>query len=346
MTFGRRVPFGIFIPVAMFAAAAALWTFVWYSAASRARDALTQWRAEFATQGRKLACAREQGGGFPFRLEFRCADPVLRMPVGGDTYVATAATLTAVAKAYDTQHMIFEINAPLRLERNGDAQPLISAEAGMIRASLELDNGRASRLSAVLPAWHAIVAGEGETASLIGAQAGEVHMRARPGEDAIDIAVSADDAHFPDHEKSATGARINVEHINLVTVINRPVKTSLADMESWLGKWRDGGGVADVRRMFFDSAYLTGEGAGTVNLTPNGQIEGALKVRFTRLDQFAEALLTRGVISDNDRKLLRTAVGLFAKSTNGQKSATLPVRIRDGQIYFGPVKVATLPALM
>lgn len=129
-------------------------------------------------------------------------------------------------------------------------------------------------------------------------------------------------------------------------MINRPVKTSLADMESWLGKWRDGGGVADVRRMFFDSAYLTGEGAGTVNLTPNGQIEGALKVRFTRLDQFTEALLTRGVISDNDRKLLRTAVGLFAKSANGQKSATLPVRIRDGQIYFGPVKVATLPALM
>ena len=81
-------------------------------------------------------------------------------------------------------------------------------------------------------------------------------------------------------------------------------------------------------------------------MTPQDQLEGALNVRFIKLNQFAEALASRGVISDRDGQLLRGAVGLFAKSTNGLKSVTLPVRIRDSEVYMGPVKVAKVPALM
>lgn len=355
MAIGRRVSFGVFVPMAMLAVAALLWTLVWYSAATRTRVALADWRAEFATQGGELICAHEDSGGYPFRLEFRCTDPVVRISTGAVGYVVTAKKLIAVAQAYDTQHMIFEINAPFRLERGSTGmQPLASAESGVVRTSLEFEDGRASRLSTVFPAWRAVLDGVGAAgpaggiAQVIGAQSSELHIRARPGEDAIDIAISAVDAYFPDPVPGEldNAERVNVERINLVTVINKPQTIRLSNLDTWLGRWRDGGGVADVRRLSFDSKHLSGEGAGAVNLTPEGQLEGALKVRLTKLDQFAEVLETRGIISDSDGELLRGAVGLFSKSINGQKSVTLSVRIRDGQVYLGPVKVVTLPALM
>ena len=56
-------------------------------------------------------------------------------------------------------------------------------------------------------------------------------------------------------------------------------------------------------------------------------------------------LVNQGNIRESDANLLMGAVDLFAKSINGEKMVTLPVSIRGGDIYLGPVKAARLPAL-
>jgi hypothetical protein len=66
-------------------------------------------------------------------------------------------------------------------------------------------------------------------------------------------------------------------------------------------------------------------------------------MRLTRLDRFVHDLESRAVLSPTEADLLEGAAQLLATDVDGQKAATLPVRIRDGEVWLGPVKIWVLP---
>src|SRR5512145_1228683 len=49
------------------------WTALWFYAAARARTEIAAWRERESQAGRFYDCASELIGGFPFRIEWRCA---------------------------------------------------------------------------------------------------------------------------------------------------------------------------------------------------------------------------------------------------------------------------------
>jgi len=340
----RRIPPSVFIPVALLAAAAALWSYVWLAAASSARDAMAAWRGNMAAQGAQLACTREDTGGYPFRLEFDCIDALVTVTAPGASYRLSAARLALVAQAYDRGHIIAELEAPVRLERTGDsAARLAEIEAGMVRSSFELSAGRMARASVVLPAWRAMPGRDAASGAAFMSGGGEVHLRRRSGDDAVDIALSAERVTFAG---PVAGKPVELRSVDLVATVNRPQPISLETASTWLARWYEAGGVADIRRLSFDSEIVSGEGAGSVNLTAAGALEGALNLRLARLDRLVAALETGGVIRAGEARLLTGAVDIFAQTQGGRKSVTLPLRIREGEVWLGPVKIAALPTVM
>jgi hypothetical protein len=213
----------------------------------------------------------------------------------------------------------------------------------VIRASVERRGGRVARVSVEFPASIVTAEGSGAEPVRFGTGGGQAHFRARPQDDALDAAIRAKSLWL---DNPATSLAIKLAHTDFVGIINKPQGLRLDDAVGWLRRWQAAGGVLDVKRLAFESEELSGEGVGTAHLTEGGMIEGALNVRFLKLDRFVAALESRGVITGNDVTLIKGAVGLFAQRVNGQSSVTLPVRLRDGQVHLGPVKVATLPPVM
>jgi hypothetical protein len=305
---------------------------------------MAAWRGDMAAQGGELDCGREETGGYPFRLEFDCIDALVTITVPGASYRLSAARLALVAQAYDSGHIIAELEAPVRLERTGDnAAGLAEIEAGRMRSSFELADGRLARAAVVLPAWRAMSDGDAAATAAFVSGGGELHLRKRAEDDAVDIALSAESTAFPG---PVAGDPIELRRVDLVATVNRPQPISLETASSWLARWHGAGGVADIRRLSFESEIVSGEGAGSVNLTAQGALEGALNLRLARLDRLVAALETGGVIRSGEARLLTGAVNIFAQSQGGRKSVTLPLRIRDGEVWLGPVKIAALPTVV
>ncbi len=75
----RRRLWPVFVPLTLLVALAAVWIGLWFYAAAAAETALAGWRAREAKAGRIYECGSERIGGFPFRIEVRCASPSVEL---------------------------------------------------------------------------------------------------------------------------------------------------------------------------------------------------------------------------------------------------------------------------
>lgn len=339
----RRIPFGALAPISLFVAAAITWSVAWYLKVAAVEDGLAAWRADLAARGTALACAEESIGGYPFRFEFNCDRAEVTIGVGDGSYRLAAAAVRAVALVYDLENAIVEIDAPVILASAAPgARTIARAGAGTLRSSFEIVAGHLSRLSLVAPSLE-LAPVAADPSAVITASDSELHVRARPDADAVDIAVKTGPASYV---LPAGRGRIEVASTNVVAIVNHPPETRLVTLDTWLERWRAAGGVADVTRLTFDAPELGGDGAGVVSLSDSGHLEGALNARLTKLDAFTDSLEANGVIDDGAATILRAAVGALGAGPGGGPAVALPVRIRDGAIHIGPVKVATLPPLI
>ncbi len=309
----------------------------------RVQDNVLSWRSYMAERGVDVTCMDESVGGYPFRITFECSQPEFVIRTRDSQIRFIGAGLIVVAQAYDSDHMIAELKTPVQIDTSLDENGIaISIPSGTVRTSAKLVNGRLGELSAVLPAIKIMMGAGREEIAEYGANASEIHWRVRPRDDALDVALNVDQPYLR-NKSSKTATQLN--HIEAVVIVNHPVSVSFDTLAIWLKSWRENGGVADVTRLEFDSKYLSGEGAGTISLEAENLITGAFRVNFFKLDRFVSMLVNQGNIRESDANLLMGAVDLFAKSINGEKMVTLPVSIRGGDIYLGPVKAARLPAL-
>src|SRR6266540_3868075 len=62
------------LPLALVVVLALGWTGFWYYAATVAEQKIAELRARGARAGYRVDCGRQTIGGFPFRIELRCAE--------------------------------------------------------------------------------------------------------------------------------------------------------------------------------------------------------------------------------------------------------------------------------
>src|SRR5205085_11506229 len=110
LTSGRIWP--IAVPIA-FIVLAVVWIGFWFFAASKTQATITQWREREGRAGRIYACANQEIGGFPFRVEVKCADPSVELRSNPHPLSVTAAGLLVIAQAFQPTWLTGEVTAPV-----------------------------------------------------------------------------------------------------------------------------------------------------------------------------------------------------------------------------------------
>ena len=127
----RRWP--LFLVLGLVVALAVAWTGFWFYAAAQAKTEIASWRERERQAGRRQDCASLSVGGYPFRIEVRCADGSFELR-GTPTLRLDLPSVLAVVQVYDPRLLIGEFKGPLN----------VSQQRGRNEFILDWDVGRAS----------------------------------------------------------------------------------------------------------------------------------------------------------------------------------------------------------
>ena len=109
--------------------------------------------------------------------------------------------------------------------------------------------------------------------------------------------------------------------------------------------WQKAGGTIPVERLDITRSTLHLAGDGYVTVDESLQPAGALSAELTGLDDLIVELVQDGTIGKQQAMLAQAFVNLLSQQNNkdGKQALVSGVRIENGNVFFGPIKVATLP---
>jgi hypothetical protein len=292
-----------FMPVLLLIAAVA-WSVFWFFAASEVDGKADAWRAQEAKSGRVYDCARRSVAGFPFRLEVRCDGASVSLQSQTAGQAATQAPITAnlgeilvVAQVYDPKLLIAEFTAPATIsDRGGSPSMLVNwrtARSSVVglpaipqRASLVFDDPSVDRIN-----------GSVQT-PLAQARHIELHGRLADG--------APLDRPVIETVLKIEGGSVQEVHPLLTQPFDADVRAMLSGLKDlapkpWPERFREiqaAGGHVEIVQSRVAQGDLVAVAAGTLGLTPQGNLDGELQMTVAGLEKVIPALGLEKMLDD------------------------------------------------
>ena len=263
-------------PLAAVIALLGAWSAYWFVASTLAQNYAAGARQQFAARGLSLACASEDWGGYPFRFEFSCKQPLFNLPGG---QLLRSGSLFAVAQAYDPTHVVALIDGPGALTLPGGVTYDITHD----RATLSVDASRDGtfHIAAEIPNF----AG----ANLFVAK--DIQLHTRPAKDqANDIAITLENASYNSPGKPP----LLVDHAQLLANLADNHEIAITDLQ-------------------FTQGTLKLWGKGTVGLDAAHRIAGRIASQTNDLNQLLTVLDPHIKASEQKRATLKAFLGLLGQ---------------------------------
>lgn len=310
----------IVVPTAGMVVLAVLWSAFWYYASGQAETAVASWRAHEGEAGRTYDCGQASFGGFPFRIEYNCADPAV--DDRGAALSLRARNLAAVAQVWDPTLVIGEVTGPLTVAPLGNA-PTAIIDWSLAQASLRARPGTLDRLSIVLDEPNLATALPGGTRAaeaLVKARHAEFHARfasdSVPNHPVLDLALDVSQVTAP-ALVTALGAPFGAlagqtTDGMVVAVLRGADDLSQKPMAERLRAFQAAGGQLDITNARFTQGDLIATATGTLGLAPRGTLSGELRLTVINFEKLVpllgvDRMLARVVPADT---LGRLAPGL------------------------------------
>jgi len=370
---GARRPWLIALPTVGLVLLALGWSGFWYFSASKAQASLDEWRSREANAGRVYSCGEESFGGYPFRIELQCRNPVVEDR--GTATTLRAGDLKAVAQVWDPTLLIGEVSGPMTVAPLG-GEPTMTMKWTLAQASLRGLPVSSQRVSFVFdkPGF-----ATSDGAALGSADHMEFHVRraadATPENPALDFAL--DFTHFTSPSMGSYIAAPTDAHIvgvlrGLGDFSPKPIAARLRELQAANGR-------LELTNARFQQGDLITTAVGAVTLTPRGTLNGEIHltvINFGKLlqvlglDRMIAQLMPQGSIDKLAPSLDRlmpglgnvlrgntgstgsgaatigaAAVGGQQTELEGQRAMTLLLRLSDGVAYLGPIKIGQIPPL-
>lgn len=325
--------------VLLFLAAAGIavvgYTAYWYSAAEELRDGISRWSDERRAAGWQVDLGVPDITGFPSRIEIFLQTPRLEGPKGQWRW--TAPNVRAFAAPWSLGKVsVFAPGIHVYTTRKGDFwAEFDTAEAQLAIVSSGLDRA-IIRFSSVdiRPPDGARVHAETVIARIQYGVA--IDAAVRPPELGWGITVDARNLMLPARWNPALGRKM--ARLSLDTVLTGRIERGKTVADT-LARWRDGGGVIEVKALAVDWQALALRAEGTFALDEGLQPEGAMMADIRGIDRTTDQLIAAGVI--DARTAFAAKVVNRALSFRGG-SAKLPLSIQNQRLYMGPVPLLRL----
>lgn len=323
----QRPLWPVFVMPALVVIAAIGWSAFWFYAASQVDHEVDVWRAREAKAGRVYDCGKRSVAGFPFRLEVTCEDAsvtLVSQTAHGVDGGAAAAPVTArlgkilvIGQIYTPGLLIAEFTAPATLAARGE-QPAMQVNWKTARSSIAGLPGIPQRVALVFDAPAIDRLNSGVAVPLARAAHAELHTQlaasTTPNHPVIDVAVDLTQASVQDiHPALAQpfdaliGARL----------------TGLKDFspKPWPARFREiqaAGGKIMIERARIQQGNMIATAAGSLGLTPGGNLDGELQMTVAGFEQVIPLLGLEKVLEEGvpQATLDRLAPGVKAQDVN------------------------------
>lgn len=322
--------------------AAVLYNFYWEFTARQFRTGIEQWLAARAQEGTRVTYSTIGVDGYPFHLRAVIAEPSAARFTGARPWSWRGPAIRLTARPWRPSRL--QLTAPgrhwLTTVVGGRAREY---DVAVETLWLKLRVARHGVERATLAARGLVAKEEGAGEALRLKAAGIAFKRAaaaEAGKPGLELTGAADGAAFA--VEPAPGLGRVTERFWLV-VVGNTVPPALTGAD--LAKWRDRGGIVDVRRLSVRHGPLAAEGDGTLALDAEMQPMAAFTVRVRGYDGVIDRLTAAGAIKPQPAALAKAALGLLAGQQGGGE-VKVPLSIQDRRLYLGPVPVARLPVVV
>ena len=329
----------VILPLALFVALAAGWTALWFHASSVARASIAAWRAREAQSGRLYTCASENLGGYPFRIEVRCTEAGAQMRSADPPFVVKAKDLLVLAQVYRPNLLIAEVEAPLTFEAPNGGVSLV-ADWTLAQTSVRGLPPTPERISLTVDQFRLDQKSPAGSQTLLTAKHMELHVRldpdSTPGRPVLDLA-----ARFADAASPAAGSLMPQPIDFEATAVLRGLKDlTPRSLAALLGQLQAAGGRLEIEHARLRRGEMIAVGAGSLGLTPQGRLDGTLRVTVTGFDLNMLKPLFPGVtVSGSLAGMGTSLLGLLGEPAEleGRRAVTMPLRFADGAVSLGPL---------
>jgi hypothetical protein len=355
--------------VALVVAIPAIWTGVWFYAASAAEAAIAGWRAREASSGRHYECGQQTIGGFPFRIEVRCTNPNAELRGQDKPFLLKGTGLVVQVQLHRPTVLFIEFSGPMTAAEAGQPPAYVvnwslgqSSVRGTPRnpqhGSLRYDDLTAQR------------SGDGAGTTVFIAKRIELDARIAEGSASsnpvIEVMLRAVAAAAPELHALAVvpvDAAIDLTLRGLPDFAPKPLRARLRELQAR-------GGRIEVAKARVQQGEVIAVGSGALGLTERGNLDGQLQLTVVGMAQLLKSLDLESIVSQGkvgatidrlDRlipglgKIARKnaapgiVAGLDAIGTRttleGMPAVTLPLRFDDGRVMLGPLPVGRVPPL-
>lgn len=318
------------------------WVALWYYAVGRGEAAVEGWRAREAKAGREYICDRQAFGGFPFRFEMTCDGATAIFHGANPPFELKTPSIHVATQIYQPNFLIAEYVGPLSGGTRGQA-PAVRLSWALAQSSVRGTPSAPERVSIVVD--QPVVERTNPAGTVLRAKHIEIHGRLADGSIAtrpvIEIALQVENLSAP-----AAGPLA-------VTPINADITGTLRGLSDfsakpWPERFRElqtNGGRIEVSRARLQQGDTLALGSGTLSINARGRLDGQINMAVAGIEGFINAL---GAVTQQRNGFGFTlGLGLLGGNARveGRPAISLPLRVSDGSVFFGPLKVGEIPPL-
>lgn len=351
------IRWGIVGPSLAFAVLVAVYSVYWFTIADEVRKAVETYAArggdEIVTSWDDFAV-----GGYPFRIEAQFENPKATAPSAPEQWAWQGEGTYLALQPYNLRHMVLTLEGEQRFSYRDLRTPARATNearftAKSAQASYVLLDGKPfGRLAIDLEA----LKGEhhlGADDITERATAKRLQLHARPAESAegveepgsYDIALQAEDVDVDSSTKiPALGPRM--EFFLAQTRLRGVPSARYVSAVELMRDWQAAGGTLAISDLAVKWGPLDLYASGEVSLDAQHRPEGQLDARITDFEGLLDAMVKDGLVEEREARIALAGLVLVSQF-QGSKSneIRMPVIMREGKLYLGPLAVAKLEPL-
>lgn len=351
---GRRGRMGLFLPYILLAIVVAAWSAGWFWIRGKAEREMDAWMAREAAAGRNWACQDRSVGGYPFRVELRCAAITLSRSDGSFRLGPT----TVVAQVYQPRLVIFESQGPFHAEQGdltGDASwstlqgSFHGASEGFTRASLVVNEPKVS-----------VAGAEPQPVAITGKHL-ELHARPSPAryesDGAVELNLQLSQAAIPLLD-ALTGSGAAVDS-SLDATVTRATVIGTGAVPRELERWRQAGGALELISLSLAKGDQRVQAKGVVALDEAHRPTGQIDLRAAGVDALIGSVVGKRFGSKEGALVGQLVGGLLGLGRGAPRpdqpapdagpplKPLPPLKLVDGQVLFSgfPLPNVRVPPL-
>ena len=364
-----RRPWLIATPLILVLVLAAAWSGFWYYAAREAEARINDWQAQQAKAGHVFSCGSQTVGGFPFRIEVRCADAAVELKDTQPPVALKVKEILVVSQVWDPKLLIAEFTGPLMASDPGQP-PYVTATWTLAQASVRGTPAAPERASIAADDLKLVGAAPGNP-PLFDSRHAEFHARMQfgswPHNPAVDLVVKLNAAtaqSIGPYTRDPLDADILAVLHGVKDFVPKPLPVHLRE-------WQAAGGRLEIQNARMAQGDTLATATGSLALSQRGRLDGALRLNVSGLEKFLPAMggerkgaplsLERAAPAINaiDRAVPGLAARVAPQAQNlaagllgllgppveieGKRGVSVPVRFTDGAVSLGPIQLGQVP---